>query len=281
MVRITDEGGSRTKAKALMSNLTERTSSNESSYCRPMLLASILAQIGFQFGISMVTSGGDMSIRTTQPGQGSNSARPMPTSFVEIRACHEDRVGRVQLAQESSIRHQILSQVFTTETDDWAHTTSSHHAQSTRRAVSWRRPKSSKLRSKCEFDSPQTAPILAAVPRTRLSHLVDEPHKNEHGRLSEVLNSPRTSFLCGPSAAIIPEQNERKADEESTENERRTVELKGGYVFALSRSDRDQLAGTSNGQTTEAAPEKRLSSDDKGGTLLPDRDGQEGRVVVF
>ncbi len=195
MVRITDEGPTLTNARALTSALTESPWSNESSYRRPMLLALVRTQIGSQSGTATVNSSGQMSIRTTEPGQGSNSEGSMPTVFTEIRARHEDRVGCV-LAQESNIRHQILSQVFSTETDDRAHTTSSFHAQGTQRAASWRRPKSSKLRSECGFDSPQTAPIVAAVPRSGLSDLVDEPHKCEHGCLSEVLTTPRRSSPC-------------------------------------------------------------------------------------
>jgi hypothetical protein len=186
MVRITDEGASPTNAKALVSDLTERTSSNESSYCRPMLLASIPIQIGFQFGIAMVNSGLAVSIRTTQRAHGSNSARPMPTSF----ACHQDRVRCVQLAQESNIRHQILSQVFTTETDDRAQTASSFQAQGTRRAASWRRPKSSKLRS-------NAGSILRKRGRLWL------PCRDQVYRIS-LMNSTRTSTGVCPRYSIRP-----------------------------------------------------------------------------
>jgi hypothetical protein len=56
------------------------------------------------------------------------------------------------------------------------------------------------------------------------------------------------------SAAIIAEQNATKVDEESTENERRRVELNAGYVFALSRSDKGQLAGLVMGKRRKQYP---------------------------
>jgi hypothetical protein len=58
------------------------------------------------------------------------------------------------------------------------------------------------------------------------------------------------------SAAIIAEQNATKVDEESTENERRRVELKA--VFALSRSDKGQLAGLVMGKRQKQYPKSGL-----------------------
>ena len=60
------------------------------------------------------------------------------------------------------------------------------------------------------------------------------------------------------STAIIAEQNERKVDEKDAEDERRRVELKAGYVFALSRSDKGQLTGLMMGKRSKQYPKSGL-----------------------
>jgi len=166
MERITDEGASPINAKAIKSDQTEHTSSNESSYCRPLLLASIPIQIGFQFGIAMVKSGRDVSGRTTQRGHGSNSARPMPTSFVEIRARNEDRVECVLVAQDPDIRHQTSGQVCAAEMNH--RLTQPRH--STHKALAGAPHVAGQRTHNCipraVLTLRQTTPIVVAMPRS-------------------------------------------------------------------------------------------------------------------
>jgi hypothetical protein len=70
--------------------------------------------------------------------------------------------------------------------------------------------------------------------------------------------APHIVPLRTKSAAIIAEQNKRKVDEEGTEDERRRVELKAGYVFALSRSDNGQLVGLVMGKRQKQYPKSGL-----------------------
>jgi hypothetical protein len=166
MVRITDEGATLTNARALTSALTESPWSNESSCRRPMLLALVRTQLGSQSGTATVNSGGKMSIRTTEPGQGSNSAGSMPTAFTEIRSRHEDRVECVLVAQHPDIRHQTSGQVCAAEMND--RLTQPRH--STHKALAGAPHVAGQRTHNCipraVLTLRQTNPIVVAMPRS-------------------------------------------------------------------------------------------------------------------